>query len=63
MKHLVKYRLVRFLIDFWFDDPIRALRHHTQKRTWPSPAEFARMTDSEFRAYLESIGARRPVPA
>src|SRR5438309_2155394 len=61
LRSLARFRTVRFLIDFWFDPPA-AWRRYTQRRTWPTPNEFARMNGDEFRAYLASIGARRPMP-
>lgn len=53
---LIRYWPVRFLIDFWLDDPVRALRHYTRRRTWPSPKEFAAMGEDEFFAWLDRHG-------
>jgi len=61
LRSLARFRTVRFLIDFWFDPPA-AWRRYAQKREWPTPREFGRMSDEDFGAYLEAIGARRPVP-
>ena len=52
---LARHRIGRFLIDVWFE-PRAAWRRLTMKRTWPTPAEFARMSDAEFAAYLARIG-------
>lgn len=61
LRTLIRCRFARFLIDVWFE-PRRAWRRLWQKRTWPSPKEFAAMSNEEFGAYLTSIGARRPAP-
>ena len=54
---LARHRFGRFLIDVWFG-PRTAWRRLTMKRTWPTPDEFARMSDAEFGAYLRKIGMR-----
>jgi hypothetical protein len=59
VRHLIRFRVVRFGIDVWFE-PRRAWRNLWRKRTWPSPKEFAAMSQEEFEAYLAFIEARRP---
>jgi hypothetical protein len=63
IRHLIQYRIVQFGIDVWSEGPVKAVRYHMRKRTWPSPKEFAAMSQEEFEAYLAFIEARpRPTP-
>lgn len=57
-RHLIRYWPVRFLVDFYYS-PLAAIRRYSKRRTWPTPKQFAAMSQEEFVAYLESIGMRR----